>query len=79
MEEGRGNIRETPPCSCGSRHLLCGWCMSRVKEFVVKRFQRGGGKKALLKRCPVSKEIMVAEALMKEDKKGGSVWDRIGG
>ena len=56
----------TDPCRCGSRHLFCPHCMSVARGYIVRRFQRGGGKKTFFKVCPVSDEEMVAQAMMKD-------------
>jgi|GEM_PF-5863788 len=82
MEEGKWSSRKhkrTEACCCGSRHLLCPYCMSIAKRHSVKRHQRGGGKKMFFKACLLSEELVVAEAMMDDrpDGKWGTLWDRI--
>jgi len=56
-------------CPCGKAHYLCEPCYEdfRDRKIIIRRGQRGGGKKEFLKACP--KEVRVAEVLMKEDRK----------
>jgi len=77
MEEGtwhRMRFQRTEPCRCGARHLLCPACMSRARQHTVKRFQRGGGKRTFYKVCPVSEELVVAEAMMRDGDKFKPKW-----
>jgi len=48
--------------------------MSTAKKFMVKRFQRGGGKKEILKACPVSEELKVAETMMRTPRNFEPDW-----
>ncbi len=52
-------------CSCGRVHYFCNFCYRDFvgRKLIVKRGQRGGGKKEFLKACP-SGELRVADVLM---------------
>jgi hypothetical protein len=77
-EDGRHRpLVRTVPCKCGSRHNFCVWCNSRVRQYTAKRFQRGGGKKTFFRVCPLSEELVVAEAMMKGG--AGELLDRLHG
>ena len=78
MEEGtwgRIPFKRTEACKCGSRHLLCPICMRTANKHTVRRHQRGKkGKKTFFKSCPLSEELVVAEAMMRDEERFKPKW-----